>query len=208
MDETARPQTSAEKRYLRALRARARRALRKVLRLYSLIPLVVGFLFFTQAGWIWQKSSLPALALLAAMFLAPLVFVLVRIRYIDAAIASGMARDLRIRASAVVLFEDTKIKPALHQAFALQTGPDETLFLNDPAIKISAQFPNTDFSLVSLIDGPLDTGVAIVKRGTKLKPLRTLPPDAFQRPAHLSRAKGSLENLETILDEWPRDQLA
>jgi hypothetical protein len=139
----------------------------------------------TIAGWVLWDSRRKSLA---------------RRRRFQDALDRNQARVVRIRSAATVEFEETEDEGA---CYAFQISGDSIVFVCGQEFYASANFPNSDFSLVTILDsrgGVVES--AIAKHGRRIHPSRTIAAAVWtnlRMPEHLEIVRGRLEDLEGLL---------
>jgi hypothetical protein len=142
-----------------------------------------------------------AVVIAAWMLLEDRFKTLARIRSLEDAFRRGEAHVIRIRSDEMVEFEEEEDEGV---CYAFQVG-DRIVFISGQDFYPSAKFPNSDFSLVEMIDG----GGSIVERaivtsGKKLQPIRTIAAELKSKlriPEHLQILQGRLEDIDRLLSE-------
>jgi hypothetical protein len=117
-----------------------------------------------------------------------------------AAAAATRAREVRIRSSAVIAFDEIEDEGACY-AFAFDAG--RMIFIAGQEFYSTPRFPNDDFSLVEAIDDrgrALDAWTDI--HGQPLTPVRTIPAAikrSLEIPDHLTIVDATPEDIEQQL---------
>ena len=120
---------------------------------------------------------------------------------------ANRAREARVQSSRVVEFEEVEDEGA---CYAFEYGPGTSLIVTGQEFYEDEDFPNTDFSIVEILNDRGDAGdVLIRKHGKKLKPERVVPA-AIKKDLHLpedlSVIPARLDEIETALrDGWEPD---
>ncbi len=122
-----------------------------------------------------------------------------RILRVKSALLRNEARVTRIQSQWMVEIEESEDEGA---CYAFQVDEEEIVFITGQDYYSSARFPNSDFSLVQVMDSDEKIFEEVIsKQGTKLKPVRSLPATIKSRlksPDHMQSITGRIENLETL----------
>lgn len=118
----------------------------------------------------------------------------------EEALRTGRAREIRVEASRVVEFEEEEDEGA---CYAFEHQPGGSLFIVGQEFYEDDDFPNSDFSMIEILgERGQAIDVALVKRGSKLVPMRIVPAATKRRltiPNHLAVVAGSVDAIETVL---------
>ena len=126
---------------------------------------------------------------------------LARIRAIEDVLQRDEARETRIRSNEMVEFEEEEDEGA---CYAFQVTDNSMVFVSGQDFYPSAKFPNSDFSLIDIVDrdgGIIDQFVAT--HGKRLRPIRTIGAKLklkLRIPDNLLVLSGKLEDLERTLE--------
>ena len=116
------------------------------------------------------------------------------------ALRSGRAREIRVEASRVVEFEEEEDEGA---CYAFEHEPGGSLFIVGQEFYEDDDFPNSDFSMIEILgERGQAIDVELVKRGSKLVPVRIVPAATKRRlaiPDHLAVVGASVDAIETVL---------
>lgn len=112
----------------------------------------------------------------------------------------NQAHVTRVRSTAVAEFREEEDEG---NCYAFQTASDELLFVCGQDYYRTRTFPNSDFSMIDILmeDGTARDGW-IETHGSRLKPLRTFPPQKgrnYRLPLHLQKVHGNLRNIRKLL---------
>ncbi len=110
------------------------------------------------------------------------------------------AKLLRILSEEMVEIEEVEDEGA---RYAFQVNNEEIVFISGQDYYPSAQFPNSDFCVIELLDGEGKILEEVIsKKGKKLKPVRTIPAAVKRNlriPDHMQRITARIEDLEILL---------
>ncbi len=110
------------------------------------------------------------------------------------------ARVTRILSEEMVEIEEVEDEGA---RYAFQVNNEEIVFISGQDYYPSAQFPNSDFCVIELLDGEGKILEEVIsKKGKKLKPVRTIPAAVKRNlriPDHMQRITARIEDLEILL---------
>jgi hypothetical protein len=122
-----------------------------------------------------------------------------RTRSFEDALHRNQAHVIRIRSDQMVAFEEREDEGA---CYAFQVG-DRIVFVSGQDFYPSAKFPNSDFSLVEIIDSRGTMVEMIIDTaGKKLQPIRTIAAELKSKlsiPEHLQILPGKLEDIDRLL---------
>ena len=124
-----------------------------------------------------------------------------QIPILEDALRADRARELRLRSSRVVEFEEEEDEGACY-AFDVDAG-SSSIFVIGQEFYEDDDFPNSDFSMVDLLGThgrSIDT--MLTKRGRKLHPERVIPAQLKNRldlPDHLEIVQAPLDRVESAL---------
>jgi hypothetical protein len=123
-----------------------------------------------------------------------------QVRRLEEALDADHARVTRVCSDAVVELEEIEDEGA---CYAFRIGPRKVAFIDGQEFYASRSFPNSDFSLVSILgrDGR-EIDFTIRKAGSRLTPVRQIPAEVKQRlsiPEHLAVIDAGLDDLERSL---------
>jgi hypothetical protein len=119
---------------------------------------------------------------------------------LTAALQDDRGRVFRVQSNRVVEFEEIEDEGA---CFAFDIGDGRVLFVLGQEFYADDEFPNTDFSLVTVLGpGNVITDEIFTKSGTKLEPERRIARDVKERltiPDHLDIVDADLAAIESAL---------
>jgi hypothetical protein len=117
------------------------------------------------------------------------------------ALHRNQANVIRIRSDQMVAFEEVEDEGA---RFAFQVE-EQIVFIAGQEFYPSAKFPNSEFSLVEIIDSRGATVEMLIETtGKKLQPIRTIAAELQSKlriPEHLQILSGRLEDIDRLLTE-------
>jgi hypothetical protein len=123
-----------------------------------------------------------------------------QIPILEDALTANRAREMRVRSTRVVEFEEFEDEGA---CYAFDHDGRSSIFITGQEFYEDDDFPNSDFSMIELLGTsgkPVD--VLLVKRGQKLTPERVIPAkikDGLELPEHLEVVDAPLDRVETVL---------
>ena len=207
LDELDRPLSSAERRLMQnALRFAKRRARLLLSRSILASMLISGALWSLT---IWASDSSPLIITGIWVGVAVLISLWTilqerpkltsRVHTLEGALRRNQAHVLRIRSERMVEFGEQEDEGA---CYAFQLPGNRVVFVSGQDYYGSANFPNTDFSIVNILgqDGAIVERV-ILKDGGRLAPCRSISGDQKPQtmPRHLEVVSGSVDRIEELL---------
>jgi hypothetical protein len=127
-----------------------------------------------------------------------------QLRVLAEGFRTNRAREIQIRSSRVVQFEEAEDEGA---CYAFEYDEGESLFVVGQDFYEDEAFPNSDFSIVQILDG---SGHAIdqlvLKRGRKLRPERVVPASVksqMEVPEHLMVVSAPIDRIESAVKRAP-----
>lgn len=119
---------------------------------------------------------------------------------LDNAIAANRVEEIRVSAAEMVELEEIG---DLGACYAFQVEADKILIVRGQEYYATRQFPNTDFSIVTIQDSNREPReIAVHKRGDKIAPARVISVEMQKKlrlPQHLELLQGRLADIEGIL---------
>jgi hypothetical protein len=213
MENVVRPLTEKEHRLLNGVLVRRQRRLatlrRRMLVIGSVLSgalwgLMMIATLLDKKGPTWYASLSIALSialpisLWSYLSLRPKVFA--EVCQVESALRRNEARVTRIQSQAMVEFEEIEDEGA---CYALQLDKHRIVFVSGQDYYPTAQFPNDDFSLVSIYgDDNILVEAFIENHGNKLQPFRSVSSEQKSRmliPFHLQTIEGDLNQIEQLL---------
>ena len=208
LTQTERPLTDAERRHLESRLAAARRESELALvKAGGASAVVSGALAVATL----LASDAPRLVIAGFWTIVWLAFTLWiglpgrrlmhgQVALFEDALRTGRAREIRVETRRVVEFEEEEDEGA---CYAFEHEPGASLFIVGQEFYADEEFPNSDFSMVETLGGRGQAiDVTVVKRGSKLAPLRVVPAATKRRleiPDHLAVVAASVDVIETAL---------
>ena len=208
IDSTERPLSEDEKRDLSArldrARADSRTALMKVGAVGAAVcgVLAVLTLAASDAPASVVLAFWTVLAALLTLWIGLPQRKLVRgqIPVLEEALRTNRAREIRLRSSRVVEFEEEEDEGA---CYAFEAGPGSVIFVVGQEFYDDVDFPNDDFSMIEILGtNGRAMDVLCVKHGKKLQPERIVPAavkNGLQLPEHLQVVAAPLDRIESAL---------
>jgi hypothetical protein len=206
--ETLRPLTKTERRLLRYLMFENKRRLSNYPRrmafaiVTTLAPPFLATGIFSGIGWLAASIVWIGIGLLLAVW----IMIPDRRNFhrhmtaCEDALQHDQVRDIRLHATAMVAFEELDDEGA---TYAFQLTDERILFVGGDNLYPSARFPNSDFSLVTTLNGNDRAAMSwIVKHGHRIEPVRTIPADFKKHnelPAHLTIINGRIDDVEHLI---------
>jgi len=126
-----------------------------------------------------------------------------QVRFLEEAIRTARAREIRVQSERVVEFEEEEDEGA---CYAFDVGDGTAVFIVGQEFYESEEFPNSDFSMVEIL-GEQGQAVDIltVARGRKLDPERIISArvkNNLEIPEHLAIVRAPLDTIEASLPRY------